>query len=153
MKTLCGMTMLGLLLWGTVAVCLGQDVKPQVNDGHALLRQCRTGLWLVEQRRAGRNPQLSLEEASDAWYCLGLIEGSLMTSVAYDVSAPAGKGAGPLFCPPAGADRITPERVARAIVRFLEDRPAERAARGSIAGVMALPIAFPCPPPPTRSPR
>ena len=139
MKMLCGIALVGLGLLMTTGPCHGDAyVVPGGNDGHALLRQCRAYLGLLEQIQAGRNEQAEVSYFHDASYCHGLIMGILIMNTAYRVESPRTL---PLCCPPE-----LPEQVGRVIVRYLETNPDKLHYPGTFLAVHALRNAFPCAP-------
>jgi|SRR5215831_18033 len=135
MKTLCGMTVVGLVLLGTGAPGAGED-------GNTLLSKCLVAIQLEDPvRRRHATPQ----EAYDNGYCQGVIAGIIDRSD-YLAIAPAYR-----YCLLPGG--LFPSQAIRVVHRYLQAHPERLHRHHNDLVIEALHDAFPCAPAAARPPR
>jgi hypothetical protein len=142
MKTLCGIAVMVLGLWGTAAAMIA-ELKP---DGHTLLKACTAVLQEVEEPQ--RSP--TTQEASYEGFCVGMTMG--IVGLSNNLSLP------PHYqhCLPSvdiARGAISGLQIIRVVLRYLHTHPARLPLQPAMLVLEALHDAFPCTPAPSRSPR
>ena len=118
-----------LMITAAVIVVLGAEPTPaaaQRSTGNDLIQECRKAV------RHSEGNQVVEQDAIDAGYCLGLVHGYRDMRHYYLQD---------LFCPP---NSVNDEQMARVVVKYLEEHPAELDERHSAVLVKALQAAWPC---------
>ena len=117
-----------LCLFGIAGSAHGSD-----SGGTELLQNCTAAVRFLDSQKLD-----NFEQAHDASFCLGLIQGVVNTNQLYQVVAKDDS----LFCvPPTG---INNEQGARIVVKYLRDNPSQLHRRDSFLVVAAMRDAFPC---------
>jgi hypothetical protein len=139
MKTLCGITVIGLvLLLGTVAWA---GVVVSI-DGNRLLRDCGTAIQLLEAGYVGG----TVDTVTSSIYCMGYVTGTLEMAAYSSVINKTPW----MFCLPDGMEFFQAIRI---IVRYLQTHPERLHGPGAALVTEAMYEAFPCAPgasPPQR---
>ncbi len=128
MKTLCGIAVVVLGLWGTAAA-LREDLKP---DGNTLLNACTAALQRIEQPQRPQTTQ-------DAYYegvCVGIIVGIVGLSDNLSLS--------PQYQDCLPPDSIPLGQAIRVVQRYLQTHPARLHLNHYVLVTEALHDAFPC---------
>jgi len=143
MKTLCGIAVVVLGLWGAVAPCPEAVVNPNVGDGNSLLRECSDGVQMFETGGKG-----SVAVADNAFHCAGYVDGILAMHAAYLNRSLL---LSPLFCLPPEGIRVG--QGIRIIVHYLQSHPERLHLPEVVLAIEAFRDAFPCAPAASRPQR
>ena len=130
------------LLSVAVSPALAQQPIPDVNDGQALQRECRSAIDAADNgpatnKGSGTGPDALLERGSDMGQCLGLVSGVWHTHLMM-VDVLRSPGA---FCPPRS---ITTGQMARIVDAYLAEHPADLQLWDTELILRAFVDAYPC---------
>jgi hypothetical protein len=140
MKTLCGISVVGLVVLLTAAPCAKAAEPSRSVDGNTLLRRCSAHLHYND---SGIVTNQSLAEAM---FCQGYVLGMIEMHLSYR----SVKTTAPLFCPP---DNVETLQAIRIVVGYLQAHPKQLHESGGSLATLALNEGFPCPPGTSRPQR
>jgi Rap1a immunity proteins len=140
MKTLCGISVVALVVLLTMAPCAKAAEASRSVDGNTLLRRCSAHL------RYNDSGTISQNSLIDAVFCQGYALGMIEMHLSYRTL----KTTIPLFCPPDGLQTLQAIRV---VVRYLQAHPEHLHWSGGVLATLALGDAFPCTPAASRRQR
>ena len=131
-----GLIVVSVLLGGAASL----DHSPSQADGHALLRQCRTGLRALDAQ------QWDGSTLTDFGWCMGYLLGVVEgygIGVADSPAQQPGAKVPDAFCPPGLA--LPVEHLARVLVAWLRTHPALLQRPRTAVTLAAFADTFPCP--------
>ncbi|GEM_PF-6999800 len=121
-----------------------QGPTPNVNDGNALQRECKTALEMNEVEEVGELEEVedevgagALGRGSDMGQCLGLVSGVWHTHMMMVDEFDSGSA----FCP---TNSISAGEMARIVDQYLETHPVEMDQWDTVLVLRAFMLAYPC---------
>jgi hypothetical protein len=115
-----------------------QGPTPNVNDGTALQRECKTALKMNEVEEVEDEPGAgALGRGSDMGQCLGLVSGVWHTHMMMVDEFDSGSA----FCP---TNSISAGEMARIVDHYLETHPVEMDQWDTVLILRAFMLAYPC---------
>ena len=135
---------LAIVVLGGAGGPAGAQPIPNVNDGQALQRECRTAIDVADNGPGAdeisdrRDEEVDdLERGSDMGQCLGLVSGVWHTHMMMvdELGSPEA------FCP---TESISAGQMARLVDRYLTDHPAELQLWDTMIILRAFVDAYPC---------
>ena len=137
MKTLCSITVVGLMVLLMAAPCAEAALDGNhLVDGNDLLDACRDGVRLKERGSK------SAREAFNAGDCIGFLRGMIEMHGALE--SDSGSSLRPLFCLPGQLMPII--QIMRIVLHYLETHPERLHLQQRVLVIEAFRDAFPCPP-------
>ena len=110
-------------------------IRPAHADGNAALAQCQTTLRILDAGEPTPG-SANIKTASDANFCLGLVQGVVQTALIYEEAGSR------MICIPGKG--IKNEQGVRIFVRYLSDHPEQLHMNETVLLFIALQTAFPC---------